>query len=150
MLFSGAVMATTTTSTSLLTSDTATALVQATVAECRAEGFATSAAVVDRAGNLLAFARHEMAGPHTITSSQRKAFTSASMGQATGKLAQLVSDKPALAGLRDMNPNLLLLEGGLPVVIDQVRVAGIGVGGAPGGHIDAACAQKALTKILGQ
>lgn len=46
-----------------------------------------------------------------------------------------------------MNDNLLMLPGGLPVVIDGVRVGGIGVGGAPGGHLDAKCAQDALSAL---
>ena len=137
-----------TTSTVLLTADTAVKLAHNAMMQCRSDGYTVSASIVDRSGNLLAMSRHEMAGPHTITSSQRKAYTAASMGRETAKLAQLVTDKPVLAGLRDMNDNLLLLGGGLPVVIDGVRVAGIGVGGAPGGHLDIACAQKAINKVL--
>lgn len=144
---SGAAVAAPTTSSVLLNADAAVALAREAMVQCRAQGYAVSAAVVDRSGNLLALARHEMAGPHTVTSSQRKAFTAASMGQDTGKLAEMVAEKPALAGLRDMNDNLLLLAGGVPVVVDGVRVAGLGVGGAPGGHLDAACAEAALAGL---
>lgn len=147
LLASGAALAAPTTGGVLLTADAAVALAREAMSQCRAQGHAVSAAVVDRSGNLLAMARHEMAGPHTISSSQRKAFTAASTGQDTGKLAAMVAEKPALAGLRDMHDNLLLLPGGLPVVVDGVRVAGLGVGGAPGGHLDAACAEAALAGL---
>lgn len=147
LIASGSALAAPTTSSVQLSADAAVELAREAMVQCRAQGHAVSAAVVDRGGNLLALARHEMAGPHTVTSSQRKAFTAASMGQDTGKLAEMVSEKPALAGLRDMHDNLLLLAGGLPVVVDGVRVAGLGVGGAPGGHLDAACAEAALAKL---
>jgi len=51
--------------------------------QCRADGYSVSVAVVDRAGVLLALVRDPTAGPHTIGSSQGKAFTSASTGQIT-------------------------------------------------------------------
>jgi uncharacterized protein GlcG (DUF336 family) len=54
---------------------------------------------------------------------------------------------PPLQGLRDMNDKILILGGGLPVEIGGEIVGGIGVGGAPGGHLDAACAQAGLESI---
>lgn len=118
--------------------------------QCRADGHNVSVAIVDRAGVLLTLIRDPNAGPHTVGSSQGKAFTSASMGRATADLAQAISDNSALAGLRDMDPRLVILAGGLPIVIDGQRLAGIGVGGALGGHLDVACAQAGLKKIGAQ
>ena len=136
-----------TTQTTLLTTDAAVQLATDALQSCRNDGYAVSVSVVDRSGNLIAMARDEMAGPHTISSSYQKAFTAASMGQDTGNLAKLIAEKPFLEGLRDMNDNLLMLPGGLPVSVDGVRVAGVGVGGAPGGHLDAKCAQDAIAKL---
>ena len=48
------------------------------VAQCLAKGWNVGVSVVDRAGNLKAFARADNAGPHTIEASRAKAFTSAS------------------------------------------------------------------------
>ncbi len=146
-LIAGSAMAANTTQTTLLTTDAAVKLANDALQSCRADGYAVSVSVVDRSGNLIAMARNEMAGPHTISSSYQKAFTAASMGQDTGKLAQVIAEKPFLEGLRDMNDNLLMLPGGLPVSVDGFRVAGIGVGGAPGGHLDAKCAQDAIAKL---
>ncbi|MCW8908182.1 MAG: heme-binding protein [Sedimenticola sp.] len=119
----------------------------AALARCASDGYRVSVAVVDRAGNLLSHGRHPMAGPHTIGSSQGKAFTSASMGQPSGKVAAMIGEKPFLEGLRNMDPRLVILGGGLPVVIKGERVGGIGVGGAPGGHLDEACAAEGLGAI---
>lgn len=114
---------------------------------CQNDGFRVSVAVVDRSGNLLTQSRHPLAGPHTVGSSFGKAFTSASLGQPTANLANAIAQNPALDGLRDMDDRLVILAGGLPIVMDGERVGGIGVGGAPGGDLDEACAAAGLEAI---
>lgn len=128
--------------------DLAQKLASETLSACAADGYNVSVSVVDRQGVLKALLRADNAGPHTIESSRKKAFTSASMGAPTAKFAKLIGEKPFLAGLRDMDANILILGGGLPVVVNGERLGGIGVGGAPGGHLDEACAQKALDTVL--
>ena len=91
--------------------------------------------------------RGDGAGPHTVESSVKKAYTAASLRGATGDLAEMIAKMPAAQGLRDMNNNILVLAGGLPIEIGGEVVGGIGVGGAPGGHLDAACAQAGLDSI---
>ena len=125
----------------------ATKAAHATVDKCLADGYRVSVTVVDQGGNIRAVLRQDGAGPHTLESSRKKAYTSASMKQPTAKLAGLVAKMPALQGLQHMNEHILLLAGGLPIEIDGAVVGGIGVGGAPGGHLDAACAQAGLTSI---
>ena len=119
----------------------------AALKKCTSDGYHVSVSVVDRGGNLLAFVRHPLAGPHTVASSKGKAFTASSMGRPTAGLANMIADKPFLDGLRDMDQRLVILGGGLPVVIDDTHLGGIGVGGAPGGHLDEACAQAGLDAI---
>ncbi len=50
-------------------------------------------------------------------------------------------------GLRDMDSRLVILNGGLPIKLDGALVGGIGVGWAPRGHLDAACAKVGLAAI---
>ena len=119
----------------------------AALQQCRQNGYAVSVAVVDRSGTLLVHMRDPLAGPHTVGSSQGKAFTSASMGQPTAGLAEAIANTPAIEGLRDMDPRLVILAGGLPIVINGQRIGGIGVGGAPGGQLDEACATAGLQEI---
>jgi uncharacterized protein GlcG (DUF336 family) len=125
----------------------ATKAAHATVDQCLADGYRVSVTVVDRGGNIRVVLRQDGAGPHTVDSSRKKAYTSASMKQPTAKLAELVAKMPAVQGLQHMNDHMLLLGGGLPIEIGGEVVGGIGVGGAPGGHLDAACAQAGLTSI---
>jgi len=125
----------------------ATKAASAAVEQCTKDGYRVSAAVVDRAGVVKALLREDGAGPHTVDSSRKKAYTSASMGRPTAELGELIAKMPAVQALRDMNENILILGGGLPIMMEGERVGGIGVGGAPGGHLDAACAQAGLESI---
>jgi len=132
----------------ILSSTAANQAVIAAVAACRKNGYKVSAAVVDKSGLIQAQLRGNGAGAHTIDSSRRKAYTAASMGKPTQAFAELVSKHPDLHALGDMNDSILLLGGGFPVKIDGRIVGGIGVGGAPGAHLDEACARAGL-KALG-
>ena len=125
----------------------ATKAAHAAVDKCLADGYRVSATVVDQGGNIRAVLRQDGAGPHTIDSSRKKAYTSASMQETTAKLAELVAKMPAVQGLQHMNDHMLLLGGGLPIKFGGQVVGGIGVGGAPGGHLDTACAQAGLSSI---
>lgn len=109
--------------------------------------YRVSVAVVDRAGVLLALVRSEGAGPHTVDSSRRKAYTAASLRESTRKLAMLVTKRPEVAALGHMNESILLLGGGLPVRLQGEVVGGIGVGGAPGDTLDETCARAGLQAI---
>lgn len=119
----------------------------AAVAACAADGFQVSVAVVDHAGVLRALARADFAAPHTVDSSWKKAYTALTLRRSTADYAKLVADNPANAGLRDMNERILLLAGGLPIAAGGQVLAGIGVGGAPGGDKDEACARKGIEAI---
>ncbi len=119
----------------------------AALEQCTKDGYKVSVAVVDRAGVLRALLRGDGAGPHTVSSSSKKAFTAASLRRPTSELADLAAKMPALQGLHRMDEKILILGGGLPIEIGGEVVGGIGVGGAPGAHLDDACAQAGLSAI---
>ena len=130
--------------------DTAQKLASAALTQCAADGYNVSVSVVDASGVTRVQIRADKAGPHTLESSRKKAYTSASMGRPTADFANLIKKMPEIAGLRDMDPNILILGGGLPIKVAGEKIGGIGVGGAPGGHLDQACAQAAIDKVLSQ
>jgi len=121
--------------------------IQASLESCNKDGYRVSVSIVDRAGVLRAMARADGAGPHTVDSSRKKAYTAASFRRPTTELAELISKVPTLQALREMNDQVLILGGGLPIEIGGEIVGGIGVGGAPGAHLDDACAQAGLDAI---
>lgn len=120
---------------------------QASLDACIKDGYRVSVSIVDRAGVLRAMIRGDGAGPHTVDSSRKKAYTAASFRRPTTELAELINKAPALQGIREINDEVLMLGGGLPIEISGEIVGGIGVGGAPGAHLDDACAQAGLDAI---
>lgn len=118
----------------------------ATVAACSANGHAVTATVVDRAGNVRAVQRADNAGPHTLEASRLKAYTSASARNTTLAMMEASQKNPAAANLKDI-PGYLLLGGGVPVRAGTEVIGAVGVGGAPGGHLDEQCAMAALEQV---
>jgi len=133
----------------LLPLSMATKAVQTALEACKKDGYRVSVSIVDRAGVLRAMGRADGAGSHTVDSSRKKAYTAASLRRPTTELAELIAKVPTLQALREMNPEILILGGGLPIEISGEVVGGIGVGGAPGAHLDDACAQAGLDVIGG-
>lgn len=125
----------------------ATRAADAALKACVAEGHNVSVAIVARDGSTKVLLKADNSGPHTATSAQGKAFTSAAMGRDTAGLAEFIASKPANEGLRDMDARMVIQTGGLPVRIANALVGGIGVGGAPSGDIDAGCAAAGLKAI---
>ncbi|MFG5862061.1 GlcG/HbpS family heme-binding protein [Metapseudomonas sp. CR1201] len=142
LTFAGAANAAVLKESNLSTVD-AQKLAAATVAACQAKGYNVSAAVVDRAGLLKAFSRADNAGPHTIEATQTKAFTAASAKTPTLTIMENAQKNPGAANLTDI-PGFLLLGGGVPVKAGDAVIGAIGVAGAPGGHLDAQCAEEVL------
>ncbi|MBB1198761.1 heme-binding protein [Enterobacteriaceae bacterium 89] len=124
----------------------ANALAQEAVKACLAKNYQVSVTVVDRAGVVKAVQRSDNAGPHTVKASEMKAFTALTMKNASGKVMEAAQANPGAQNLKDI-PGLLLLAGGLPVKDGNDVIGAIGIGGAPGGNLDEACAQAALDNV---
>lgn len=121
----------------------------ATVAACGTAGYAVTATVVDRSGGVRAVQRADNAGPHTLGASLDKAFTSASARNSTLAMMEGAQKNPAAANLVHI-PGFLLLGGGVPIKVGNETIGAVGVGGAPGGHLDEQCAVAALDKVKEQ
>ncbi len=126
--------------------DLANQIAAATVTTCTANGYAVTATVVDRAGSVRAVQRADLAGPHTLGASQQKAFTAASAKNTTLAMMEGAQKNPAAANLVYI-PGFLLVGGGVPVKVGNEVIGAVGVGGAPGGHLDEQCAVAALDKV---
>jgi uncharacterized protein GlcG (DUF336 family) len=129
--------------------DLANQIAAATVAACSANGHAVTATVVDRAGGVRAVQRADTAGAHTLEASFQKAWTSASAKNTTLAMMENAQKNPAAANLVHI-PGFLLLGGGVPVKVGTETIGAVGVGGAPGGHLDEQCAMAALDKVKDQ
>jgi uncharacterized protein GlcG (DUF336 family) len=125
----------------------ATSMAQAAVAACAADGYNVTASVVDRAGVVRALVRADNAGPHTVSAATQKAYTSASARVPTAMMVENIQKNPAAAQMVAIE-GFLVLGGGVPIKIGNDTIGAIGVGGAPGGHLDEACANAAIAKVL--
>lgn len=114
---------------------------------CAKDGVHVSVSVVDAGGDLLIFKRGKGSGPHTVTTSFRKAYTAGSIKMATAALAGAKA-LPKFWQLGKMTDDILLLQGGLPIFYKGVPVGGIGMSGAPAPEVEEKCAIDALAELL--
>ncbi|MFF1385205.1 heme-binding protein [Arthrobacter sp. NPDC058288] len=119
--------------------------VKAALAKCQADKLPfVTVALVDRFGTVQALLRGDNAAEHTIEAAQQKAYTAAAFGTPTSELAKRINGNgPSIADL----PGTLFLAGGVPLKVNGVSVAGVGVGGAPDGALDEACATAGAEAI---
>lgn len=121
-------------------------LAQTVLQVCGKDNYNVAVTVVDRAGTLLVMKRMDNAGPHTVEASRMKAFTSVTTKTPTDNVMKGAQSNTGSANLRDI-PGFLLLAGGVPVKSGEQVIGAVGVGGAPGGHLDQACALEGLKSI---
>ena len=121
----------------------------AAVEDCSSKGYNTVAVVVDRSGNVKALMRADNARPHAIDIATRKAHTAAMVGYETRILAENIGKGVTPASITN-TPNFTSLIGGFPVKVGNEVIGGIGVSGAPGGPLDAACVETAFKKVQGR
>jgi len=119
-------------------------IAEAALAECKAKGFSTSAAVVDRAGQVLVILRDENATAQTAEMSRRKAYTARAFRVSTVDFQKRTLD-PALAAQRDV-ADILALGGGVPIQIGSDVIGGVGSSGSSQEQDDA-CARAGVAKV---
>lgn len=119
-------------------------IAEATLGECRAKGFHTSAAVVDRDGQLLVLLRDEQATATTAEMARRKAFTARVFRSTTLDFQKRTMD-PAFAAQRNV-PDILALGGGVPIIAGKEIIGGVGSSGSSQEQDDA-CAKAGLAKV---
>lgn len=124
----------------------ANSLASEAIKACSAKNYQVTVTVVDRAGIVKAVQRTDNAGPHTVKASEMKAWTALSTKNATGKVMEATQSNAGAQNMKDI-PGFLLLAGGLPVKAGDEVIGAIGIGGAPGGNLDEACAQAALDGV---
>ena len=122
----------------------AKAIAEGTIAACKAKGFNTSAAVVDRAGHLMVILRDEQATAQTVEMARRKAYTALMFRTSTLEFQKRTTD-PAFAAQRDV-ADILALGGGVPIAVGTEIIGGVGSSGSSQ-DMDDACARAGLAKV---
>lgn len=98
-------------------------------------------AVLDVSGRPLLLTIADGVGPHNFEAARRKAFTALSTKTATLLLARNANANSDTQNLNTL-PELLLLDGGAPIVVDNKVIGSVGIAGAGGPEQDDAIAQQ--------
>ncbi|QSR36921.1 cobalamin adenosyltransferase [Marinobacterium iners] len=117
--------------------------VAAAAEQAEALGVNVSIALVGRSGQPLAQLSLNDAPPQTSLLALRKARTSAGFKVPSNFFRDNNSDDVHLLAALDTHPDLLMLGGGLPIILNGECVGAVGVSGASQAE-DIACAEAAL------
>jgi uncharacterized protein GlcG (DUF336 family) len=120
-------------------------IAEASLAECKAKGYNTSAAVVDRAGQVLVIMRDEQATSQTAEMARRKAYTARMFRITTMEFQKRTEGDPGRAAQRDL-ADILALSGGVPVQVGNDTIGGVGSAGSTLEQDDA-CAKAGIAKV---
>jgi uncharacterized protein GlcG (DUF336 family) len=123
-------------------------IAETAIDSCGAKGYAVSAVVVGRDGEVIVAMRADNAGPHTMENARRKAYTARSFRTATSEYAKRYADNNPVVHQQVTLPNVIAIPGGLPVKVGNEVIAGVGVSGSPG--VDEPCVQAGLDKVADQ
>ncbi|MCK5092588.1 MAG: heme-binding protein [Gammaproteobacteria bacterium] len=124
-----------------LTMESANAVAQGAIAECRKQGVLAAVTVVDKNGIVQATLRDTLAPPVTLKISKMKAYTAANFSVDTSTMDRLANSP---IGRID---GVVMSAGGVVIQIGGVIYGGIGVSGAPSGDIDEKCAKAGLAAV---
>ncbi len=116
-----------------------------TILACRKDGYHVSAVVVDRFGLVRASLRDDRASRFTLEIAERKANMTVMAWTDSGAFKNARADIQ-----QELNhiEGLIVMEGGIKIIASGYNIGAVGVSGAPGGEKDAACAKKALAKLI--
>lgn len=126
----------------------ARALADASIACARKSGYDVSVVVVDRAGDVKLLLRGDQANPHNADLARRKAYTARTYGMTTMEFRNRTKGTD-LEGQREL-VDLIPLGGGVPIIVGNERVGGLGLSGAPDQEGDDRCAHEALKSAAAQ
>jgi len=119
-------------------------IAEAALAACKAKGFSTAVAVVDRAGQVMVILRDEQATAQQADMARRKAYTARMFRTSTLEFQQRTSD-PKYAAQRDV-ADILALGGGVPIQAGADIIGGVGSSGSSQENDDA-CAKAGVAAV---
>jgi uncharacterized protein GlcG (DUF336 family) len=131
-----------------LSASIAITIAQTAIETCKANGYAVSATVVGRNGEIIVQVRGDNTGPHTIENSFRKAYTARTFRAPSGNMVDRVKADPTL-GLIHLT-NVIANQGALPIKVGDEVIGAAGASGAPGGEKDEACIKAGIDKVADQ
>jgi uncharacterized protein GlcG (DUF336 family) len=111
---------------------------------CKARGYAVSVVVVDRAGLTVVSLRADGASPHTMENARRKAYTAMTFKMTTAEFIKRMATEPVRREQTTL-PNVIAIDGGVPIKAGSEVIGGIGMSGSPG--VDSECVMAGMDKV---
>ena len=128
--------------------DLALEIANAARAACREAGYDTSVAVVDRSGQTVVIMRSDTASPQTAEMARRKAYTARMWRRTSADWATRTREDPVAYPQRDL-ADVIALSGGVPIMVGDETIGGIGSAGSNQPQDDA-CAQAGVDAVAAQ
>jgi uncharacterized protein GlcG (DUF336 family) len=122
-------------------------IAQAALDDCKGRGYATSVVVVDRGGNTVVALRGDNAGAHTMENARRKAYTAMTFKMTTADFIKEMATRPVRREQTTL-PNVIAIDGGVPIKVGNDVVGGVGLSGSPG--LDEQCVMAGMDKVKDQ
>jgi uncharacterized protein GlcG (DUF336 family) len=122
-------------------------IAQAALDDCKGRGYATSVVVVDRGGNIVVALRGDNAGAHTMENARRKAYTAMTFKMTTADFIKEMATRPVRREQTTL-PNVIAIDGGVPIKVGNDVVGGVGLSGSPG--VDEQCVMAGMNKVKDQ
>jgi len=121
---------------------------QVAIAACKANGYNTTALIVDTANVPIVLLTGDGASPRTPAVAAGKTAITVKYKVASGVIVQRISTDAALKAEVEGNPEIRQARrGALPLMAGGELIGAFAVSGAPGGDKDEACAQAGIDKI---
>jgi len=115
----------------------------AALAEARRNHWSVCVAILDDGGHLLHFARMDGASPANARIAVAKGRTAAESRRPSGEWQERIRSRPEMMKM----PDILPVQGGVPIVVDGTCVGGVGVSGVQS-HDDEKIAQTGIDALL--
>jgi len=122
-------------------------IAQAALEDCKGRGYATSVVVVDRGGNTVVALRGDDASVHTMENARRKAYTAMTFKMTTQDFIKEMPTRPVRREQTTL-PNVIAIDGGVPIKVGNDVVGGVGLSGSPG--VDEQCVVAGIKKVKDQ
>lgn len=120
-------------------------IAEAALASCKAQGYNTAVAVVDRAGQVMVILRDEQATAQQAEMARRKAYTARMFRITTMEFQKRTAENAGSAAQRDL-VDILALSGGVPIQIGNETIGAVGSAGS-NLEMDDACAKAGIAKV---
>ena len=122
-------------------------IAQAALDDCKTRGYATAVVVVDRGGNTMVALRGDNASAHTMENARRKAYTAMTFKMTTADFIKEMATRPVRREQTTL-PNVIAIDGGVPIKVGNDVVGGVGLSGSPG--LDEQCVNAGINKVKDQ